>query len=139
MKTDRSSASDQPQPRLFLWLVCLCFYSSLANADVFSDLPPVQEQIESLVELLPKSVTPGGERRITINGSSLRAKRIVTGDGAAVTEAMERLAMQHVRNPFAAPTEEDYAAFEALLAGGEITPRSLLLLKIWSLESALAY
>lgn len=60
-----------------------------SNADVYRDKLLGEEQVSSLTALLPKSIAPGGTRKVTINTSPMTITRSLTQSERDIANALD--------------------------------------------------
>lgn len=88
-------------------------FSVEAIADVYVDKLISAQEVKSLASLMPKSLSPGGQRKVTINTSPMTITRSVTQSRREVNIALERYL--HGRSAEPQESERDYSSLENML------------------------
>jgi hypothetical protein len=95
---------------LRLLVLTVTLFSTQVIADVYINKVIGAEEVESLASLMPKSLSPGGKRKVTINTSPMTITRSVTQSRREVNSALEGYLHKWSAEP--EKFERDYSSLE---------------------------
>jgi hypothetical protein len=98
---------------LRLLVLTAALWSTQVTADVYVNKVIGAQEVESLASLMPKSLSPGGKRKVIINTSPMTITRSVTQSRREVNIALERYLHKWSGEPEA--FERDYSSLEHML------------------------